>query len=455
MLSSAQQSFLSGIFSEEDISFSPEEICAYGGDSSRLFAMPWAVVQPRNVEQVQELLQFAHAERIPLFPRSRGTNVVGACVPQGGGIVVSSLNLNAIREISPTDFVAVAEPGVVTAELQSACAAKSLFYPPDPASHRISTIGGNVSTNAGGMRAVKYGVTRDYVLGLKAVLPGGQIIECGGRTHKNVVGLDLTRLFVGSEGTLGFITELELKLLPLPQQTASVLVGFSSLEAALHAASEVFRAGILPVAMEFMAREVLEALSAVTTAPWPEATRAVLLLKLDGSEEVLPLELARLSRVLESCSPSFLATGQGADEEALWEVRRLINPASFTVASDKMSDDVTVPRGRVVEAVAGIREAAAHHKLVTLVFGHLGDGNLHVNVMYDKAAGQLPVAKALKDDVLKVILGCGGTMSGEHGVGMTKYPYFNRQIGPVERQLMRRIKADFDPRNIMNPGKAY
>ncbi|WP_462326283.1 FAD-binding oxidoreductase [Desulfobaculum sp.] len=455
MLTSAQSRFLTGLFPGDACALSPEETCAFGGDSSRLFHQPWAVVRPEGREQVRELLRWADAERVPLFFRSRGTNVVGACVPQGGGVVVSTLRMNRIIDISERDFVAVVEPGAVTADVQRACAAKGLFYPPDPASVRISTIGGNVSTNAGGMRAVKYGVTREYVLGLQAVIPGGEVIRMGGRCHKNVVGLDLTRLFVGAEGTLGCLTEVTLKLLPRPQATASVLVGFASLEQALEAAAAVFRAGILPVAMEFMAAEVLAALEHVTVPPWPKGTQAALLLQIDGSEESLPGELARLEAALGAESPAFLEAGQGAAEEGLWEVRRLINPASFRVAPDKMSDDVTVPRGEVARAIAGIREAAGRLGLTVLTFGHLGDGNIHVNIMYDKAGGELERATALKREVLGVVLGAGGTMSGEHGVGLTKYPYFDEQIGAAERRLMRSIKASFDPNGILNPGKAY
>lgn len=455
MLDNTHKRFLTDLFPGDGFIQTPEETCAFGADSSRIYEQPWAVVRPENKAQAVELMKWADAERIPLFFRSRGTNVVGACVPKGGGIVVSTLRMNRILDIDGDDFVAVTEPGVVTADLQRACEKKHLMYPPDPASVRISTVGGNVSTNAGGMRAVRYGVTREYVLGLEAVLPGGEVIRTGGRTHKNVVGLDLTRLFVGAEGTLGFITELTLKLLPKPQASASVLVGFASLETALEAARSIFRAGILPVAMEFMAAEVLQALTKVSDVPWPPETQAALLLQIDGSNEALPLELARLESVIKSASPSFMAKGMGADEEPLWEVRRLINPASFRVAPDKMSDDVTVPRGKVAPAIAGIREAGRRHGLTVLTFGHLGDGNIHVNIMYDAAGGELETAKRVKDDVLDVVLGLGGTMSGEHGVGLTKYPYFDRQIGGRERAIMCQVKAAFDPNGILNPGKAY
>jgi len=421
-----------------------------------MFHAPWAVVRPESQAQVVELLAFAHQEKIPLFTRARGTNVVGDCVPQGGGVVVSTLLMNKILEIDAKDFVAVVQPGVVTHELQSRVREMGLFYPPDPASVKISTIGGNISTNAGGMRAVKYGVTRDFVLGLTAVLPGGDVIQTGGRTHKNVVGLDLTGLLTGSEGTLAFITEIILKLLPLPQATGSVMAGYDSLETALFAADEVFAAGFLPVACELMDQGTLECLAEVKKPPWPDKTRAVLLFKLDGGEGALRKDMDRLADVLKSTGPAYLAQGFGEEEEEpLWEIRRLINPASFRLRPDKLSDDVAVPRGRVRDAVSGIREIREKFGLPILVFGHLGDGNLHVNIMHDAGAGEKDQALAAKDEILGLTLKLGGTLSGEHGVGLAKAPYVDRQIGPRERGLMRTVKQCFDPHGIMNPGKAY
>lgn len=454
-LSTDQQRFLRETFPGDGCLLSAEELCVFGTDSSRLHDAPWAVVRPLCEEQVVRLLTWAHEERVPLFPRARATNVVGACVPRGGGVAVSTLRMNRILEIDAEDFCAVVQPGVVTGDLQAALAKQRLMYAPDPASVRISTVGGNVATGAGGMCAVKYGVTRDHVLGLRVVLPGGDVLAVGGRNHKNVVGLDLTRLFVGSEGTLGLFTELTLKLLPLPETTASIMVGYPDMEGALGAARAVFAAGILPAAMEFMAEEVLSALALVGDVPWGADVRGVLLLRLDGGAAALEADLGRLRAVLEATGPSFLELGSGEDEERLWELRRLINPASFKIAPDKMSDDIAVPRGRLSQALVGIRAVAASAGLTILTFGHLGDGNIHVNVMYDAAAGQGERAAAAKADILSLVLGLGGTMSGEHGVGLTKLPFLDKQLSPRQRELMRSIKKSFDPNGIMNPGKAY
>ncbi|SDB09095.1 glycolate oxidase [Desulfonatronum thiosulfatophilum] len=456
-LTTSQRTVLQGIFPGDDYLDTPEAACIYGTDASRRFSLPWAVVRPRTVDQVRELMAWAHREEVPLFPRARGTNVVGGCVPQGGGVVVSCLAMNRTLEIQEEDFTAEVEPGLITAAFQADLQARGLYYPPDPASVRFSTLGGNVSTCAGGMRALKYGVTRDYVLGIEAVLPGGEMIHTGSRTHKNVVGLDLTRLLVGSAGTLAFFTKLTLKLLPLPPAQATLMAGFKSLADALAAAQAVFQAGIVPVAMELMPVDVLDCVAKIATPPWSDSTKAVLLLKCDGRPEGLREELRLVRLALESKSPQFIEVGRDGDaEERLWEFRRLINPASFRLGKDKISEDVTLPRSKVVEGILGIREIGRSHGLPILTFGHLGDGNIHTNIMFDaELEEQRRHADLARDEVLNLVLRLGGVLSGEHGLGLTKRSYLERQVGPVERGLFALIKRAFDPKGIMNPGKAY
>jgi len=416
--------------------------------------MPWAVVRPKSAEQVRDFLCFAQKEKIPVFTRARGTNMVGACVPRGGGIVLSLLKLGRILDVDEHDFVAVVEPGVVTYELQKALCAKGLFYPPDPASVRISTLGGNVSTNAGGMRALKYGVTRDYVLGLQVVLPGGKILNLGSRCHKNVVGLDLTRLFIGSEGTLGVFTRIYLKVLPMPPFTASFLVGFSDLDQALDTVNQIFQAGILPTALEIMPDLVLKCIEDIAPVPWPEGTNAVLLIKLDGHEQGVKENLRELEKICVTANVRL--KGMGRDEEDLWELRRLINPASFKLKPDKMSEDITVPRGKVKAAIESIKEVGQKYGLPILTFGHIGDGNIHTNIMYDaNDAKESKRAKQAKKEILKIVLKLGGTLSGEHGIGLTKRSFISWQVEPDVLMAMRQIKKVFDPYNIMNPGKGY
>jgi len=471
-LTGRQQSFLQALFPGEDYLDAPEKTCVYGTDASRRFVAPWAVVRPREPGQIRELLRWAHQEQVPLFPRARATNVVGGCVPQGGGVVVSCLGMNRILEINGEDFVAQVEPGVITGDFQARLREPALYYPPDPASARFSTLGGNAATCAGGMRAVKYGVTRDYVLGIEAVLPGGEVIHTGARTHKNVVGLDLTRLLVGSAGTLAFFTKLTLKLLPLPPAQATLMVGFKSLDLALAASAAVFRAGILPVAMELMPRETLECVAQIveplgpealgpkalgSKAPWPEATNALLLVKCDGRPEGLLEDLALTRRALEGVGPCFLVEARDPEEEdRFWEYRRLINPASFRLGKDKISEDVTLPRSKVAEGIVGIREIAGRHGVPILTFGHLGDGNIHTNIMFDASdERQARGAGLAHDQILDLVLRLGGVLSGEHGLGLTKRKHLERQVGPVERGLFVLIKRAFDPHGIMNPGKAY
>lgn len=456
-LTSRQKSFLRDIFPGQDYLEAPEKTCVYGTDASRCFAMPWAVVRPRELKQVRDLLRWAHQEHIPLFPRARGTNLVGGCVPLGGGVVVSCLGMDRILEINEDDFTAQVEPGVITGDFQTLLRKQSLYYPPDPASARFSTLGGNTATCAGGMRAVKYGVTRDYVLGIEAVLPGGEVIHTGARTHKDVAGLDLTRLLVGSAGTLAFFTRLTLKLLPLPLAQATVMVGFDSLEKALDASTAVFQAGILPVAMELMTREALQCVAQVVTVPWPENTDAILLVKCDGRPIGLNEELSLARRALEEHAPCFFTEARHPDEEErLWEYRRLISPAAFRLGKDKISEDVTLPRGKVNDAIVEMREIGQLHKVSILNFGHLGDGNIHTNIMYDRTCEkQAAAAATAHDQVLDMVLRMGGVLSGEHGLGLTKKKYLERQVGPVERGLFALIKRAFDPHGVMNPGKAY
>lgn len=453
-LGRSQRRFLRKLFPQGDCLTEPQELLPFGADASRLQAVPLAVVRPTRLEQCVELMRWAQKQDMPIYPRGRATNVVGACVPHPPGVVVSTLKQSRILEISPDDFVAVVEPGVITADLQAAAKAKGLFYPPDPASVRSCTIGGNVATCAGGMRALKYGVTRDHVLGLEAVLPGGRVVHLGGRTHKNVMGLDLLRLLVGSEGTLALVTEITLKLLPLPESSASLLLGFASLDKALEAARRVFAAGILPTAMELMAEEVLTCLANVAQVPWPEGTDTLLLLQLDGAAATLPQALERLREVVAPAEPAYETSGMGEEEEKVWELRRLISPASHTLAPDKLSDDITVPRGQVARALAGVRAIGQRLGLIILTFGHLGDGNIHVNIMHD-AATQRQAALQAKKEVLELVLSLRGSLSGEHGVGLTKKAYAPLQLGENERALMRGVKAAFDPTGIMNPGKGF
>jgi len=456
-LTPTQLRTLERLFPRDALCVAPEELLVFGADASRRQGRALAVARPESAEQAAELLAFAQAERIPVYPRGRGTSRVGGCVPTTPGIVVSMARMRAIEEISESDFVAVVQPGAATGELQRACRDKGLFYPPDPASAAFSSVGGNLATNAGGMLAVKYGVTRDYVLGLEVALPGGKIVRTGSRCHKDVAGLDFTRLFVGSEGTLGVITRATLKLLPLPEAQASLLALFASETEALEAVGAVFRARLLPVALEFLPGEALAALAGLGPVPWPKDSAAALLLRLDGGEAGVAADMDRLEKALAPHRPASLQKALAPqDEDALWELRRQVSQAAFTLAPNKLSEDIAVPRGQVGRAVADLREIGRSLGVLVMAFGHLGDGNLHVNVLYDAASpAQSDAAGKAKQAALELALSLGGTISGEHGVGLTKLDWLPRQTGADLQALMRGVKAVFDPRNIMNPGKAY
>ncbi len=446
------KTFLEGIF-PQDVLTSPEDMHVYGTDASMRRGSPVAVVRVSRVQQMQELLRWAHKERVPIYVRGRGTNLVGDCVPVVPGIVVSTLKMDAIVDICAEDFVAEVEPGVNTGVFQAACEAKGLYYPPDPATVHASTIGGNVITCAGGMRALKYGVTRDFVLGMEVILPGGELVRFGGRNHKDVVGLDLARLMVGSEGTLGFISKLWLKLLPKPQSSASVLVGYEHCEAALAAVGKIFAAGILPCALEYIGDRIVKLMGQQGNVPWPENIGALLLLRVDGSKDTLPFEV---QSIVDNIPTSIWhMTGIGSEEEEpLWEIRRRINPTAFLLGPNKLSDDVTVPRGMLTKAIRIIEGIGEKYQVTLIHFGHVGDGNIHVNFLYDAADSVVTerVYEA-KHAVNTALLALGGTCSGEHGCGIVKDPA--KQISPQALALMRGVKAVFDPHGIMNPGKGY
>jgi glycolate oxidase subunit GlcD len=453
-LSRSHKKYLQDLFPGRESSFDDCTLLACGVDASQRHARPLALVRPQKTAQIAELLKWAQAERVPIYPRARATNKVGNCVPVRHGVVVSMLDMNSILDIDGRDFVAVTQPGVITADLQKAVEAEKLFYPPDPASMKISTVGGNISTCAGGMRAVKYGVTRDYVLGLEVVLPGGDILRTGGRTQKNVVGLDITRLMVGSAGTLGLITEATLKLLPLPETSASMLVGFADLEGSLNGAEAVFGCGILPTAMELMDHNTIRALEMHGEVPWPKGTGGLLLLKIDGSAESVKTDLKRMEEALRTVAVTFVEKGGGSDQERLWELRRIISPAAFNLGPDKQGEDVAVPRGKVAEAIRGYHDIGERLGVIVLCFGHLGDGNIHVSTMYDKSAsGSKEKALKSKQQIFNLTLELGGTLSGEHGIGLTKAEYINQQLDKNQQRVMNGIKKTFDPFQIMNPGK--
>ncbi|NDV18375.1 FAD-binding protein [Pseudodesulfovibrio sp. JC047] len=451
-LTADHKQFLDELF-QDGVKYDKPSLRVYESDASNIRGEVLAVVRPTCVEQVSEFMRWADAERIPVHPRGRGTSLSGGCVPTVPGIVVSMLGMDRILDISETDFVATIEPGVNTVAFQQECEKHNLFYPPDPASSKATSVGGNVVTCAGGLRAVKYGVTRDYVLGCDVVVPGGKILSFGGRTQKDVVGLDMTRFMVGSEGSLGILTKLYLKLIPKSEGTASLLVGYESLDAALQSMGKVFAAGILPCAVEFMNETVLDILKQTGGHPWPDSVNSLLLFQVDGSAETVSMNIEQLSNQIDDALWRMMGTTSDEENE-LWGYRRSVSSASYVLGPDRIGGDMAVPRGQILQAVRRFESLAAQNGKRLIAFGHAGDGNIHANLHYDASdPDDAKRTRKAHHEMDEAVLEFGGSLSGEHGVGCLKN--VGLQLGKDEHELMLKVRGLFDPNGILNPNKGY
>ena len=418
---------------------------------------PDAVVFARSTDDVSKLLHFASREKIPVTARGGGFGYVGGCVPARAGIVLSLVQMNRIKEISFSDSVAIVEPGVFTADLKAAVRAQKLFYPPDPASMKDCTIGGNVATNAGGPRCLKYGVTRNYVIGLEVVLANGEVLRTGGRVHKNKTGFDLIGLFVGSEGMMGVVTEIALRLLPLPPARATLSAAFATAAKAAEAVQAIFDAGFLPCSLEIADHFTLEAARRDLGKIFVPEGNAHLLIDLDGHEESVRAESAAIRKLLEKRKPNALATAIGeADCEKLWALRRQFSNSLRATGLTKLNEDVVVPRSHLVDLMEFAETLQIKYGFPIACFGHAGDGNIHVNIMADRynrdAAVREKVEHAL-DDLFAQVLAWGGVITGEHGIGLAKKRWWPEATSDVARELHRRLKQALDPNGILNPGK--
>ena len=447
---------LSSLLGEEAVAVDEPTLLGHSGDKWFATHQPDVVVFAQTTEQVSRLLRFASENKIPVTARGAGFGYVGGCVPVQGGIALSLARMNRIKEISFDDAIAIVEPGVITGELQAAVRAQKLFYPPDPASLHDCSIGGNVATNAGGPRCLKYGVTRHYIIGLEVVLASGEVLRTGGRVHKNKTGFDLIGLFVGSEGLLGVVTEITVRLLPLPPARATLSAAFASLAQAAAAVQAIFAAGFLPSALEIADHFTLEAARRDRgTAIVPEGN-AHLLIDVDGQPESVRSEADALRALLESKNPNALAiatTEEGS--EKLWALRREFSNSLRATGLTKLNEDIVVPRGRLVELIEFAANLQSRHDFPIATFGHAGDGNLHVNLMaadYDNPAVRERVEKAL-DELFTQVLAWGGVITGEHGIGLAKKRWWPEATSDVARALHARIKQALDPLDILNPGK--
>lgn len=429
---------------------------AYSRDATPLFqALPELVMLPGSTGEVAAILRLATARRIPVVPRGAGTNLAAMTVPVRGGIVLALTRMNRIKEVSSAELLAVCEPGVTTAELADAAAAAGLLYAADPGSRTVSTVGGNVATCAGGLRGLKYGVTRNYVLGAEVVLPTGEVLRTGGRLWKDVAGYDLTRLLTGSEGTLGVITELTLALLPMPATSCTGVAYFDSLSDASRAVAAILADGVVPATLEFLDRRCIGAVEDSTHMGLDRSAGALLLFGDDGRPDAVEWALGRMGEVCDSTGARAVTLARDiAESDELLAARRCALPALARLAPVTMLEDATVPRPRLAEMVDRIDAIAGRHELVCATFGHAGDGNLHPTICFDpEQEGATERAHHAFGEIFRTAMELGGTITGEHGVGSAKLPYLEQQLGATQVALLRRIKAAFDPAGILNPGK--
>ncbi len=432
----------------------PEELVAYSYDATRREALPWAVIRPHEAAEIAQVLALANRKCIPVIPRGAGTGMSGGSVPVQGGIVLSCERMNRIIEIDGEDATAIVEPGVVTGDFQRAVEARGLFYPPDPASRNFCTLGGNVAECAGGLRAVKYGVTKDYILGLEVVLPTGEIVSTGARTLKGVAGYDLTKLIVGSEGTLGIVTKIIVRLLPLPQSVQTAAAFFSAADGAARAAVQILTNGIVPRALELVDRAALRAVESFRKENLSDGAGAMLLVETDGTETAARDEISRIGDILtREGAQRVRAAGTAEERDRLWEVRRAISPALAPLKANKMNEDIVVPRSRIADILQTIESIAQRYDLLIVNFGHAGDGNIHTNIMADDE--DLPRAHDAVREIFAATLQMGGSISGEHGIGIAKAAYLPMELSAATIAAMRRIKQALDPNNILNPGKIF
>jgi glycolate oxidase len=438
-----------------EIFLEPATLEKYSGDKWFAVHQPDAVALPRSTKSVAAILRFANKNDIPVTPRGAGHGYVGGCVPVYGGIALSTERMGKILEINPADFVAVVQAAVNTAEFQAAVEKLGRFYPPDPASRANNSLGGNIATNAGGPRCLKYGVTRDYVLGLEVVLANGDIVKLGGRTHKNKTGFDLHRLFVGSEGLLGVITAATLKLLPLPPFRANVAIGFNSMNAAVRALQAVFAAGFLPCAVELADEFTLAAAAKRTGSKRLLGCKAHLIVELDGQENSVRSEIAAVEKIVRKQEPLFIERGFGKKQcEAVWQLRREFSYALRDTGLTKLNEDIVVPRGKLQELFKFTATLQKKHGLQLACFGHAGDGNIHTNIMvnYTQPGAKRRAEKCL-DELFRWIIKSGGAITGEHGIGLAKKRWWPLAVSKEARELHRVVKRALDPRGILNPGK--
>ena len=433
------------------------DLYSYAYDPSFGVHLPDLVVQPQTATQIASIMQLANREKIPVTPRGHSTSLSGGPLPVQGGIVLDLSRMNDKLEIHREDLVAVVSPGVLTADIHKAAEAVGLMYPPDPSSSHVSTIGGNLAENSGGPRGLKYGVTKDYVLGLEVVTPQGNIVRTGGRTVKNVTGYDLTKLIVGSEGTLAIITEATLRLIPKPPATEALMAVFDDLVESGHAISRTLSSGILPVKMEMMDQASIIAVEQFKPSGLPVDAAAIVIIEVDGHPAAVKDEIQQVADICRNLGARDVKVAQTAEERAqLWFGRKQVSPAIAQIKPTKISEDATVPRSKIPELFARLQGIRDQYGIHLVVFGHAGDGNLHPNIVADaRDKAEMKRVEQAVSDIFAAAVELGGTLSGEHGIGTMKAAFMEMELGKDGVDLMKRIKEAWDPHNILNPGKLF
>jgi glycolate oxidase len=443
------------IVGEENFTDTLEELVPYSYDASVNVQRPNSVVWPESTEQVSRIVAFANEQKVPVVPRGAGTSLSGGVIAINGGIIIDLSRMSRILEISIEDRYALVQAGVVCDDLNRKLAKYGFTFPPDPASSSVATIGGNVGTNAGGIKGAKYGTTRDYVMGLQVVLPTGEVMNTGSRTMKCVSGYDLAKLFVGSEGTLGVVTEVTLKVNPIPRYAMTAVATYDKLEDAGNAISQTMTSGITPSVMEILDRITLKSIRENTDIDLPDAG-IMILAETDGYTcEEVQAQMDVVLRILKENNPSLIKTAQDEKERLeLWNARKSAYATLARISTSFVLDDVTVPISSIPELLVGIQEIAQRHGLVVATYGHAGDGNLHPQILYDAYdAEQVEKMERVEGDLFRLAISLKGTLTGEHGIGLSKADYMTLEHDLVEMTLMQRIKKTLDPNDIMNPGK--
>jgi glycolate oxidase len=458
MLSNTVKEKLISIVAKENFDDSQVERLVYSYDATPNFqSMPDAVISPRNTAEVSQILKVCNEHKVPIVPRGSGTNLCAGTCPTEGGIVLLFKHMNQILEIDEENLTVTVQPGVITLDLINKVEEKGLFYPPDPSSMKISTIGGNINENSGGLRGLKYGVTRDYVIALEVVLPNGDIIRTGGKLAKDVAGYDLTRLFVGSEGTLVVITEATLKLIPMPETKQTMLALYQDLSAAANSVSKIIANKIIPTTLEFLDQPTLKVVEEFAQIGLPTDVKAVLLIEQDGPPEVVERDLIKMAEVCkQENAVSIQVAASEAEADALRTARRAALSAIARLKPTTILEDATVPRSEIANMVQAINEITEKYQLTICTFGHAGDGNLHPTCATDaRNHEEMERVEKAFEEIFEKAIDLGGTITGEHGVGAMKAPYLEWKLKEEGIAAMKSIKLAFDPNNIMNPGKVF